>query len=130
MVSPDIWLELLAWVKTLFELTKSTVDLVDLERTHRKYLSDPETIREAHRVSGEFHTFSDAEVKSLLDRIKGCRDRFISQGGGLDRARCICSVLNEARDGNGGQLPLIDDWRKIYDQLSCSNHSSHLTARP
>ncbi|MHB8432292.1 MAG: hypothetical protein ACYDCA_01565 [Candidatus Tyrphobacter sp.] len=37
MVSPDVWLEILAWVKTLFDLTKSTVDLVDLERTHEKY---------------------------------------------------------------------------------------------
>ena len=123
MASPDVWLEILAWVKTLFELTKSTVDLVDLERTHEKYRRDPETIREAERVSVQFQTFSDAEVKSLLDRIQGCRDRFISQGGGADRARCICSVLNEAKEGNGGELPLIDDWRKIYDQLSCSNHT-------
>ena len=110
-------------MKTLFELTKSTVDLVDLERTHQKYRHDPETIQEARRVSAQFQTFSEPEVKSLLDRIQGCRDRFISQGGGTDRARCICSVLNEARAGNGGNLPLIDDWRKIYDQLACANHA-------
>ena len=41
-MSPDVWLEILAWVKTLFELTKSTVDLVALERTHKKYRRDPE----------------------------------------------------------------------------------------
>jgi hypothetical protein len=123
MVPPDLWLEVLSWVKTLFELTKSTVDLVDLERTHQKYRHDPETIQEARRVSAQFQTFSEPEVKSLLDRIQGCRDRFISQGGGTDRARCICSVLNEARAGNGGNLPLIDDWRKIYDQLACANHA-------
>lgn len=124
-----MWLEILSWVKTLFDLTKSTVDLVDLERTHEKYRRDPETIREAQRVSVQFQTFSDAEVKSLLSRIEGCRDRFISQGGGTDRARCICSVLNEAREGNGGELPLIDDWQKIYAQLSCSTYVSGGTTR-
>ena len=110
-------------MKTLFELTKSSVDLLDLERTHQKYRRDPETIREARRASVQFQTFSEAEVESLLDRIQGCRDRFISQGGGADRARCICSVLNEARAGNGGELPLIHDWRKIYDQLACASHA-------
>lgn len=129
MLTPDVWLEILSWVKTLFDLTKSTVDLVDLERTHEKYRRDPETIREAQRVSVQFQTFSDAEVKSLLSRIEGCRDRFISQGGGTDRARCICSVLNEAREGNGGELPLIDDWQKIYAQLSCSTYVSGGTTR-
>ena len=66
MVPPDLWLDVLSWVKTLFDLTKSTVDLVDLERTHQKYRRDPETIREAQRVSVEFQTFSEAEVESLL----------------------------------------------------------------
>jgi hypothetical protein len=80
MVPPDLWLEVLSWVKTLFELTKSSVDLLDLKRTHQKYRRDPETIREARRASVQFQTFSEAEVESLLDRIQGCRDRFISQG--------------------------------------------------
>ena len=33
---------------------------------------------------------------------------------------CICSVLNEAKVENGGQLPIIDDWPNMYDQLRCS----------
>src|SRR4029077_10137736 len=115
MTDPGTWLDILAWVKTLFELTKSSVDLIGIEETFRKKRVDPETIREAQRLSTQFQTFSEAEVQSLLRRIEGCRDRFISQGGGADRAQCICSVLNEAREGNGGKLPLIDDWRNIYD---------------
>ena len=58
-------------------------------------------------------------VELLLSPLKGCRDRFIQQGGGTDRSRCICSVLREAQEGNGGTLPEIDDWENIYRQLRC-----------
>jgi hypothetical protein len=30
------------------------------------------------------------------------------------------AVLNDAIDGNGGLLPLIDDWQNIYQQLNCN----------
>lgn len=116
MVSWQIWLDILAWTKTLFEATKASIDLY---ATYEKYRNDPETIREARRVSIQFSTYSDKEVESLHKRINGCRDRFIEQSGGQDRARCICSVLNEASEGNGGELPLIDDWARIYGQLDC-----------
>jgi hypothetical protein len=79
----------------------------------------PNTIRESRRVSVAFSTYSDDEVEALLRRIEGCRQRFIDQGGGVDRARCIWSILEEASEGNGGELPLIDDWRNIYSQLYC-----------
>jgi hypothetical protein len=116
MASPQTWLDLLAWTKALFEATKASIDL---GATVLKYRSDPETIRESQRVSVAFSTFSEEEVQSLLNRMKGCQDRFIAQGGGLDRARCMCSVLQQAKDGNGGTLPHIDDWQNIYAQMNC-----------
>ena len=119
MASPQLWLEVLAWVKTLFEATKATVDLKD---TYEKYRHDHATIQESERVGAAFTTYRDAEVESLLRRLEGCRDRFISQGGGAERARCICSVLNEAAEGNGGRLPAIDDWQNIFSQLRCSRN--------
>jgi hypothetical protein len=119
MASPQLWLEVLAWVKTLFEATKATIDL---RATYEKYQRDEETLQEAQRVSVKFSTYSDAEVDSLLRRLKGCRDRFVLQGGGAERAQCICSVLHEAMEGNGGTLPIIDDWQNIYRQLKCSPH--------
>ena len=91
----------------------------DLTKTYTKYRNDAATVREANRVSVAFSTFSDAEVESLLRRLEGCRDRFIAQGGGAERARCICSVLREAAEANGGVLPVIDDWQNIYHQLRC-----------
>jgi|ERR1700693_1813656 len=121
MVPFEQWLQVLAWTKTLFEATKAAIDL---EEVYKKYRRDPETVREAHRVSIEFSTYSTAEVESILHRLEGCRDRFVSQGAGRDRAGCICSVLDEAREGNGGLLPLIDDWQNIYEQLGCSRRSS------
>lgn len=116
MASPQAWLEVLSWMKALFEATKASVDLV---ATYKKYRSDKATVKESERVSIAFSTYSEEEVVALAGRLKGCRDRFIGQGGGSDRARCICSVLNEARKGNGGELPAIDDWQHIYSQLRC-----------
>jgi hypothetical protein len=118
MASAQTWLELLAWTKALFDTTKASIDLTT---AYLKYRHDPETIQESQRVSVAFSTYSEEEVKSLLNRMKGCQDRFVAQGGGLDRARCICSVLQEAKDGNGGVLPLIDDWQNIYAQLHCGS---------
>src|SRR6266852_4034942 len=116
MASPQAWLEVLSWTKALFEATKASIDLF---ATYQKYKSDPETIQESTRVSVMFSTYSEEEVNALASRLDGCRNRFIAQGGGSDRAQCICSVLNEAKAGNGGDLPLIDDWANIYNQLHC-----------
>jgi len=62
---------------------------------------------------------SDSEIQELISKIEGCRDRFIAQGGGADRARCLCSIFNEIKAGNGGSLPVIDDWLRMYGQLGC-----------
>jgi hypothetical protein len=121
MASSGTWLEVLAWVKTLFEATKATIDL---RQIYEHYRRDRDTIRESERVSVHFSSFSEDEVRALVDRLQGCRDRFIAQGGGAERAKCICSVLNEAKIGNGGDLPLIDDWENIYQKLNCSSVSA------
>jgi hypothetical protein len=117
MASPEIWLEVLAWTKTLFEATTATIDLA---ATYRKHRQERDTIQEAARVSVVFSTYTEGEVQALSTRLQGCRDRFIKQGSGADRANCICSVLNEAAAGNGGTLPLIDDWQNIYSTLRCA----------
>jgi ribosomal 50S subunit-associated protein YjgA (DUF615 family) len=116
MASPDLWLEVLSLTKALFEAIKSGADVFESYRRHRQ---EQETIQESRRVSAIYSTYSDAEVSAMLSRLEQCRDRFIEQGGGTDRARCMCSVLNQVKDGNGGHLPLIDDWENIYRQLGC-----------
>jgi hypothetical protein len=121
MASSETCQEVLAWVKTLFKATKAAIDL---RETYEHYRSDRETINESERVSVHFSSFSEGEVRALLDRVQGCRDRFIAQGGGTERVKCICSVLNEAKIANGGNLPLIDDWENIYRALRCSSISA------
>lgn len=122
MATPQVWLEVLAWTKALFEATTAGLDLYS---TYQKYSTDSETIREASRVSIAYSTFSEEEVDAMLNRLKGCRDRFVAQGGGKERSSCICSVLNEAKEGNGGTLPHVDDWQRIYSTLNCSIKNDH-----
>jgi hypothetical protein len=117
MASFLAWLEVLSWIKALVDATTLGADL---QKAYERHRQERDTIAEAERVSVAFSTYSEEEVQSLLNRLKGCRDRFIAQGGGADRAKCICSVLNEAMDGNGGTLPVIDDWEKYYRELKCS----------
>lgn len=112
-----MWLEVIASIKALFDVGKGAVDLT---QSIERYRSDQVTILEAQRVSG-FSTYSDEEVEELLHRIRGCVKKFIAQGDGADRVRCMCSVLNEAKAGNGGTLPQFDDWLNIYEQLNCAS---------
>lgn len=118
MANPLLWLEALAGLKALYDLAEGTVDYAASLRRHRR---EADTIAESQRVSRVFSTYSDAEIEALIRRIEGCRDRFMSQGGGADRARCLCSIFNEIKAGNGGVLPLIDDWARMYKQLKCDS---------
>ncbi|SRR6266550_387333 len=117
MASFHIWLEVLSWTKALFE---ATVLGADLRKAYEQHRQEKATIGEAKRVSHTFSTYSEEEVEALLNRLKQCRDRFIQEGSGPNRAKCLCSVFADAMVGNGGKLPLIDDWGRFYKQLNCS----------
>jgi len=124
VASPTLIIELLAGIKTVFEATKATIDLA---RTLEKYRSDPEVIAEANRVSLAFSTYSDEEIQYLVGLIEGCRSRFMEQGSGENRARCLCAVFKEIMAGNGGVLPRIDDWENIHRQLACGRFDRGVT---
>lgn len=116
MGSPSNWLELLSWLKAAYDIISTGGDLYE---SYRKHKAEKDTIQEAQRASAVFSTYTDEELEAWAKRIEGCIKRAIEQGGGADRVRCICSVLNEIRIGNGGDLPEIDDWQRIYAQLRC-----------
>ena len=113
MASPLLWLEALAGLKALYDLVQGGIDYAANVQRHRQ---EADTIAESRRASVTFSTYSDRELEVLIGKIEGCRDRFIAQGRGADRARCLCSIFKEIRDGNGGLLPEIDDWRRMYNQ--------------
>ena len=104
MATPLLWLEALAGLKALYDLTKGGVDYAASLRRHRE---EKDTIAESNRVAALFSTYSDREIQDLMRRIEGCRDRFITQGSGADRARCLCGIFQEIIDGNGGSMPVI-----------------------
>jgi predicted CopG family antitoxin len=74
------------------------------------YLSRGEILRNI------FGTYSDAEVEAIKDRIESCRNRFIAEGSGKNRIACLCSVLNDVKDGNGGIIP-VPEWERTHKQL-------------
>jgi len=116
MASYFLWLEALAGLKALYDLSQGVVDYAANYRRHRQ---EAATIAEAKRCSDSFSTYSDREIQELIRKIEGCRDRFIAQGGGEARSRCLCSIFNEIKAGNGGSLPHIDDWERMYAALKC-----------
>lgn len=116
MATPQTWLEVLAWTKALFDMITASENVYDAYERHK---NERDTQQEARRVSTAFSTYSEQEINAMLDRLKGCRDRFIDQGGGRERAKCFCSVFKEIIEGNGGKLPLIDDWERMYATLGC-----------
>lgn len=116
MASPEVWLEALSWAKAVFELFTTGANVYDAYEKHRR---ERDTIAESRRVSRTFSTYSDEEIEAVSKRLKECRDRFITEGSGPQRARCFCSVLNDLKSGNGGVLPIIDDWARMYAQMQC-----------
>ena len=117
MASFQVWLEVLSWIKALFDATTLGVDL---QKAYQQHRAEKDTIAEAERVSQVFSTFSEDEVKAILQRLQACRDRFITEGSGMARRTCLCSVFRDVINGNGGTLPHIDDWENIFRQLKCS----------
>jgi hypothetical protein len=117
-----LWLEAIAGIKTLYELTKNIpADLSIWDTKVESYRISPETIREAQQANLQYSTYSEEELQDLIDRIKGCRDRAIREGDPKRRVNCLCSVLAYAKDGNGGDMPDVADWQEIYNQLKCAS---------
>src|SRR5437016_268955 len=116
MASFTVWLEVLSYVKALFEAITLGADVREQYQKHRK---EKDTIAEAQRASVVFSSYSEGELQAILERLKACQDRFIKEGSGPARQRCLCQVFKDVIDGNGGSLPRIDDWQKIHQQLNC-----------
>jgi hypothetical protein len=116
MASFHVWLEVLSYVKALFEATTLGVGVREQYLKHR---NERDTIAEAERVSQVISTYSEQELEAILSRLKACRDRFVREGSGAARQKCLCNVFADIIAGNGGRLPRIDDWENIYRQLDC-----------
>jgi hypothetical protein len=76
----------------------------------------PDYVDRGRVLQGVYSTYSDGEVEAIRQRIERYRDRFIEEGSGEARRKCLCSVLRDVKAGNGGSIP-IPEWDKIFDQL-------------
>lgn len=116
MASFHVWLEVLSYTKALFEgITLGA----DVREQYRKHRAEKATIAEARRASQHVSTYSQEELEAILARLQACMDRFIQEGSGAARRRCLCNVFRDAIEGNGGTLPRIDNWQHMYKQLNC-----------
>lgn len=82
---------------------------------YQERLAEPVNLQRANLLAS---TFSEDELDAIRDRIGGCRRRFIHEGDGAQRKKCLCSVLTDVKDGNGGHIP-DDEWERMYEQLGC-----------
>lgn len=64
-------------------------------------------------------TYSDDEIAAIKERLAHCAAQFIAEGNGKARRTCLCSVLTNVKDGNGGELP-FPDWEDLYRQMKCA----------
>lgn len=116
MLSLEQFSELAAIISAMADVYLIGRDTFSAYLTRRMRASDYQT--RGQILLDVFSTYTDDEVDAIEERIKRCRDRFIREGSGNARRKCICSVLSDVKAGNGGTIP-VGDWKKIYDQLKC-----------
>ena len=110
------WSGIAALISGMVDVINLGVPLSEAIALHRR---DPRNARLALVLQSAFSTYSDDEVRAIEDRIKSCRERFMAEGSGERRAACLCSVLRDVKDGNGGDLPAAE-WEDIFSQLKCA----------
>lgn len=115
MADFELWLHVVASMGAVYEIIRYGTEY---GTALARRLRAPETAAQAERLAATFSTYSDDEVRELQRRIDQCRRRFIEEGAGKDRVRCICNVLRDVKDGNGGDIPL-PEWDDMYRQLKC-----------
>ncbi|PTR10074.1 hypothetical protein C8R32_102163 [Nitrosospira sp. Nsp5] len=92
---------------------------VSFQEYFRRRERDPTIAAKELALTKAFSTYAQSEVQAILDRIERCRRQFIEEGSGVARRNCLCSVLRDVRDGNGGTIP-DPEWEKNYNQLGCA----------
>lgn len=116
-----LWLETIATVKAIYELTKDIpARFGSLDETIAYYKKDPKTRQDAEQAVEKYrNTYPDDVLKDIAERLRRCDDRFKETNDGEDRVRCICTVLRNTAAGNGGDMPDVSDWPDIFEQLKC-----------
>lgn len=115
MMLPD-WANLAAIISAMIDVIQFGRDAFEEFLESRQ--EDPDLGRKADGLATALSTYSEEETEAIIARIERCRRRFVEEGAGEARRICICSVLRDVRDGNGGILP-EPEWERAYKQLRC-----------
>jgi hypothetical protein len=115
MENQRLWLEALAGLKALYDLAQG---IPDYKRSLQHYMSDSVTIRAAYRANATYTTYSERDLRAILQQIQACRNKFIAEGVRLDRGGCLHLIFQEIKRANCGVLPEVDEWVQMYRQLN------------
>src|SRR2546425_5637822 len=74
----------------------------------KKRREDPKLPERARALEAALSTYSEEEIQAIIDRINACVARFMAEGSGKNRQKCLCSVLRDVKDGNGGTIPDLE----------------------
>ena len=97
----------------VYSLGKATFSQFLIQREKAKdYVARGEALQKA------LSSYDNDEIEAINRRIRSCKDRFIREGSGQSRKTCLCSVLTDVKDGNGGEFP-FPEWRIWYKQIGC-----------
>jgi hypothetical protein len=116
------WADVAAIVSAISDVIKTGRETFTLFYNQRR--ASPQINIQAKVLQTTFQTYSDEEIEAIRKRIENCRDKFIQEGSGKQRAICLCSVLSDVKDGNGGEIP-IEDWEDLYAQLCNKSDASN-----
>lgn len=112
------WASLAAIISAMCDVLNTGRDTYEF--FYKQRLSDPNALQRAAALQHAFSTYTDREIERIKERVEGCHDRFIKEGSGTRRTECLCSVLTDVKDGNGGSIPDFDNWPQTYDKLGCA----------
>lgn len=116
MMSPN-WANIASVISAMIDVVQLGRDT--FQNYYRDRQKDPALEKKAAGLAAALSAYSDEETAAVLARIDGCRLRFIEEGAGEARRRCMCRVLRDVRDGGGGVL-FDPEWEKAYLQLRCT----------
>lgn len=111
------WVAIAAIVSAMCDVINTGRDIF-LEFYERR-ITAPDAMERAATLQQALSTYTDDEIKAINKRLQACRDRFVREGSGPHRRDCLCSVLQDVKDGNGGTIPL-PDWEQSYRTLGCT----------
>ena len=117
MVDPAILAALAASISAMVDVIR--IGKETYEEYYLKRQDDPALQQKIAALQTGFSTYSPEEIEAIEGRLENCRKRFITEGDGGARKTCLCSVLTDVRDGNGGHIP-DDEWEEAYQTLNCA----------